>query len=179
MNAFANNFGKKLIRIYMIIIAPLNCAMNRLTVYNCIIEIITGLLILLFVYTAINKLLDHARFQMMLSQSSLIKNMAGFISYALPIVELITALFLGIPKYRGWGFRISLSLMIIFTIYLAYMIYFVRDVPCSCGGVIEKLSWKQHLIFNISFTVLCVAGLQLLKNDKLFIAINRSSRTPV
>lgn len=163
----------------MIFIAHLNCAMNRLTVYNWLIEIITGLLILLFVYTAINKFLDHARFQMMLSQSPLIKNIAGFISYALPIGELIAALFLAIPKYREWGFSISLSLMIIFTIYLAYMIYFVRDIPCSCGGVIEKLSWKQHLIFNISFTVLIVAGLQLLKNDKLFIAINRSSRTPV
>ena len=163
----------------MIFMVPYNCTMKNSALNTWLIEIISALLILLFAYTAINKLLDHPKFQMMLSQSPLIKNMAGFISYALPIGELITALFLAIPKYRKWGFSVSLSLMIIFTIYLAYMIYFVRDVPCSCGGVIEKLSWKQHLIFNISFTALCVAGLQLLKNDKLFIAINRSSRTPV
>ena len=40
---------------------------------------------------------------------------------------------------------------------------FIPDIPCSCGGVLEKMSWNEHLIFNIAFVVLGLVAI-LLQN---------------
>jgi hypothetical protein len=43
------------------------------------------------------------------------------------------------------------------------MISFDKNLPCSCGGIISKLSWKQHIIFNLFFIVLSVIGIRFQK----------------
>jgi len=144
-----------------------------------IIEIIAALFILLFVYTAITKIMNRERFSAVLSQSPLIGTTATILSYLLPIVELAIVLFLFIPSLRVWGFASSLFLMLIFTFYITYMIFFTPTLPCSCGGVLAQMTWRQHLVFNIFFTALAGIGLRLSLKNKLFIAINRQSRTPV
>ena len=140
-----------------------------------IIEIIAALFILLFVYTAITKLMNRERFSAVLSQSPLIGTTSTILSYLLPIVELTIVLFLFIPSLRVWGFASSLFLMLIFTFYIIYMIFFTPNLPCSCGGVLEKMTWRQHLLFNIFFTSLASIGLWFSLRNKLFIAINRQS----
>jgi hypothetical protein len=142
-------------------------------------DIISSLFILLFVYTATTKLLEHESFRAVLSQSPLIGIKATIISWVLPILELFTATLLFIPTMRKWGFASSLILMFLFTCYITYMILFSRDLPCSCGGVVSAMTWPEHLSFNIFFTALAGIGLRFTFRNKLFIAINRNSRTPV
>jgi hypothetical protein len=153
--------------------------MKNSKLYTTLIEIIGALFILLFTYTAISKLAGYAQFRRVLSMSPLIGTGANFVAWLLPSVELITSLLLFVPQTRKWGFFTSTILMSVFTLYIAYMILFEPKLPCSCGGVISQLSWKQHLLFNILFTLLAITGLWLSKKTKLFIAINRKSRTPV
>ena len=126
-----------------------------------IIEIISSLLILLFLYTALSKLLDFTTFKSVLSTSPLIGGMAEFIALALPITEGLVSVLLFFPKTRLWGLYSALALMTGFTAYLAYMIYFTPHLPCSCGGVLKQMTWNQHLIFNIFFLALSVTGLVL------------------
>lgn len=142
-------------------------------------DIISALFILLFVYTAITKFVGHESFKAVLGQSPLIGIKANALSWLLPISELITALLLFIPSCRKWGFASALILMLLFTGYITYMILFASNLPCSCGGIISQMTWSQHLIFNIFFTALAVIALWLTLKNKLFIAINRNSRTPV
>jgi len=142
-------------------------------------DIISALFILLFVYTSITKLIEHESFRTILSQSPLIGINATILSWVLPILELITAALLFFPAMRKWGFASSFMLMMLFTCYIIYMILFARDLPCSCGGVISAMTWPEHLIFNIFFTALAAIALRLTLRNKLFIAINRNSRTPV
>lgn len=59
------------------------------------------------------------------------------------------------------------------------MLLFVSELPCSCGGIIQRLSWKGHLAFNTLFTILAYSGFIVSKQSKNFIAINRESRKPV
>jgi len=33
---------------------------------------------------------------------------------------------------------------------------FSKELPCSCGGVLQEMSWQQHLVFNIVFTLLAL-----------------------
>ena len=128
---------------------------------NLIIEIISSLLILLFVYTAISKLLDYTSFTNVLSKSPLIAGKAGVVALALPITEGLVSLLLFFPRTRLWGFYSSVALMSVFTLYLAYMINFTPKLPCSCGGVLKQMNWNQHLAFNIFFLALSIAGLML------------------
>jgi len=142
-------------------------------------DIISALFILLFVYTATTKLIEHDNFKVVLAQSPLIGEKANVLSWLLPILELFTAMLLFIPSLRKWGFASALILMLLFTFYITYMILFARNLPCSCGGVVSAMTWPEHLIFNIFFTSIAAIGLGFTLRNKLFIAINRNSRTPV
>ncbi|HMK25597.1 MAG TPA: MauE/DoxX family redox-associated membrane protein [Chitinophagaceae bacterium] len=128
---------------------------------SLIIEIIGSLLILLFAYTAISKLLDYTAFKYTLSKSPLMDGMSGLVALALPITEGLVAVLLFIPRTRIWGFYSSVALMSVFTLYLAYMINFAPKLPCSCGGVLKQMTWNQHLVFNIFFLAIAVTGLVL------------------
>ena len=41
--------------------------------------------------------------------------------------------------------------MTMFTVYIILILNFSDFVPCSCGGVLENLSWKEHVVFNVLF----------------------------
>jgi len=126
-----------------------------------IIEIIASFFILLFVYTALTKLFESKRFAATLSRSPLLTHYYQFIAIALPLTELAIATLLFIQKTRRWGLYASLGLMTIFTGYLIYMLSSNLKLPCSCGGVIAKMTWQQHLVFNIACIVLALAGIYL------------------
>jgi putative oxidoreductase len=128
---------------------------------NLIIEIISSLLILLFMYTALSKLLDFNIFKAVLEQSPLIGNKAAVVALALPITELIISLLLLVPRTRLQGFYASGILMTAFTLYLGYMIVFTPRLPCNCGGVLKQMTWNQHLVFNIFFLLLSLTGVVL------------------
>jgi uncharacterized membrane protein YphA (DoxX/SURF4 family) len=133
---------------------------------NTAIEIISSLLILLFVYTAISKLLDYASFKSVLSRSPFISSVAPLVAWALPAVEILISVLLLIPKTRLWGLYSSAIVMLLFTIYIGGMMAFAPHLPCSCGGVIRQMNWTQHLVFNICFTLLSLAGIWLAKKKK-------------
>ena len=129
-------------------------------------EIFTSLLILLFAYTAISKILDFNKFRRVLSESPLIHNGAGIIAWLLPATELLIVLLLFLPRYRITGLWISLGMLTVFTGYLFYMLLFASHLPCSCGGVLSSLSWKEHLVFNVVFLGINTGGLIGLRFSK-------------
>lgn len=129
-------------------------------------EMIGGLFILLFLYTALSKLSEIALFRLVLRSSPLISGYANPVSILIPASEILVSLLLFIPGTRRWGLYASFLLMLIFTLYLVYMISFTTALPCSCGGVISQLSWKQHLVFNVAFTLLSFAGIRLNRSPR-------------
>lgn len=128
-----------------------------------LVQIIGGLFILLFVYTALNKLTDLQQFQTVLKESPLVKQYSSLVAIGIPAIELLISLLLFLPQTRQLGLYLSFGLMTIFTLYLIYMVFFTPDLPCSCGGVIQKLSWGQHIAFNSFFVFLAAAGIWLNK----------------
>lgn len=147
-------------------------------------SIITALFIFLFTYTALSKFLDFANFKNVLHRSPLIGSLSVFLAWALPIAELLVAAGLFFPRTKLIGMWLSLLLMAVFTIYITYMILFTPHLPCSCGGVLRQLSWRQHLWFNLFFTALAAISIGLTKQNtspgvKNIIAIIRGSRKPV
>jgi uncharacterized membrane protein YphA (DoxX/SURF4 family) len=133
---------------------------------NAIVDIICLLYILLFVYAAISKLLEFQNFQAQLGQSPLISAYTGFVSYSVLIVEFVIALLLAILKSRYIAMLASFGLMLMFTAYIIVILNYSSFVPCSCGGILEKLGWKEHLIFNITFTILAALASVFMATKK-------------
>lgn len=132
---------------------------------NAIVEIIALLFVILFLYTAISKLLDHSVFKQQLAQSPVLKPIAPFIAWGIPIVEILVSNMLFFPVTRLQGLYASITLMVIFTCYIIVILTLSEELPCSCGGVLEQLSWPAHLVFNIVFIALGVAGIVWKKQN--------------
>jgi cytochrome c oxidase subunit IV len=129
------------------------------------IKIICTLLVFLFAYAAISKLLDYSTFQVQLSQSPYITRFANVIASALPAVELIVAVSFAFSHLRLFAFYAALFLLSLFTAYLVAMLNFSYYIPCSCGGLLSSLSWKEHILFNIVFILLSLTGIHLSVNE--------------
>lgn len=125
---------------------------------------ISYLFILLFVYSAVSKLLDFQNFQIQLAQSPLLTAFAKYISYAVLSVEFAIAILLSIPKTRIIGLFSAFGLMLLFTIYIYIILNYSSFVPCSCGGILENMNWTEHLFFNIAMVILAATALHL-SND--------------
>lgn len=133
---------------------------------HLVVEFISGLFILLFVYTAVSKFSDMENFQSVISKSPLIGNYSTLVSWGIPISELLISALLFIPKTRTIGLYSSAIIMLGFTGYIYYIIHYTPHLPCACGGVIAQMNWNQHLIFNIIFTVLAILGILLDRSKK-------------
>lgn len=126
-----------------------------------LIEITSSLLILLFVYAAVSKLVKYDSFKFQLGKSPYTTDKAGLIAWALPTVEIVVALSLFFKKTQLIGLYASFFLMLLFTGYIYAILNFSYYVPCSCGGVLEKMSWNQHFWFNVGFTLIALIGILL------------------
>lgn len=132
-----------------------------------IVETVCYLFVLLFVYAATSKLLDYENFKIQLGQSPLLSPFAGVVAWSVPALEFIIALMLLVPKWKLSGLFASFCLMAMFTAYIYIILNFSAFIPCSCGGVLEKMTWNQHLLFNFAFIILAAVAVLTLPNQKL------------
>lgn len=117
------------------------------------IYVVTILHIILFTYAAVSKLLDFQNFQIQIGQSPLLSAFTASVSYGVPIVEIAIVMMLMLPKYKWLGLYCSFLIMVMFTAYIFIILNFSSFIPCSCGGILEKMSWNEHLVFNIAFVI--------------------------
>jgi len=135
-------------------------------IQKALLELICLLYILLFVYAAVSKLLDFQVFQIQLRQSPLLSSFADWVSWSIPLLEIGIALLLLFPKTRYQALYSAFALMVLFCAYIYIILNYSAFIPCSCGGILEKMDWNEHLIFNIIFVVLAVIGIILIANSK-------------
>ena len=83
------------------------------------IEIITAILLVVWIYTGISKLFAGFDFRYQMSKQDFLKGFAPFLGYAIPILELGIAAVLIFSKTRILGLWLSFILMAIFTLYVA------------------------------------------------------------
>src|SRR5579863_929688 len=125
-------------------------------------EIAGSLIIMLFVYAALSKLIDYDIFRYQLERSPFFYGYANILAWLVPSMELTAASLLTIKRARLAGFYLSFFLMLTFTGYIFAILHFADEIPCSCGGVLSMMSWNQHFIFNIVFTLIALTGILTL-----------------
>ncbi len=130
------------------------------------LEIICYLYMILYVYTGASKLMDPLVFKEQLLESPITAPVAGVLTYGLPILEILLGSLLVLNIQRGLALWASTALMFVFTVYVIILLIFFEDLPCSCGGIIEKLSWPWHLVLNSVFLLLGILAIRWHKQIK-------------
>jgi hypothetical protein len=141
--------------------------MRKLLTSTNFTDLAVAVYLLIFLYTGINKLWWHHKFYAVLMKSPLLYKNAGFISWTIPLLELVICMGLFFPLTRSMGLKVAVGLMAVFTAYIGYMLLTSSSLPCSCGGVLNALSWPQHLVFNIFLFLLGLAAV-LHPNQTLY-----------
>lgn len=136
---------------------------NYINNRSVFLEIIVGLLIILFFYTGLSKLIEQPTFEFDLVNVPVpvLRVLTPFVLHVLPILEMLVALSLIFSRTRHIGLWVSLVLMIIFTIYVGGVLGLAKSKPCTCGGVLRTMTWPQHLVFNIVFTILAALAVYI------------------
>lgn len=126
-----------------------------------IIEVISLLLVILWVYAGLSKLLDYETSRFQLGRSPFLEHFAGIVAWAIPVSEILVAIGLLIPRTRLASLYASFALMLMFTGYIYLILNHSYYIPCSCGGVLSGMDWYTHLWFNIGFTTLALTAIIL------------------
>lgn len=140
------------------------------------INLISALIMAIFMYAATSKLLEYNVFVAQISRSPMIDRFAGYVGWAVPSIEILIGIMLLVPRLRLIGLYGSFTIMYLFTGYIAIMLIFSPSLPCSCGGILSKMSWGQHLFFNIVVVLMCGVGIILeakrreTDHEELFLA---------
>jgi hypothetical protein len=113
-------------------------------------------MVLLFSYTASSKLIDYEKFvfQMRLAPLPVMKNVAPVLGWVMPVAEAMIVFGLLYKPLRLNALKASVVLIVLFELYITTMLFSGRQLPCTCGGILSSMSWKEHLIFNAFFLFL-------------------------
>jgi len=111
-------------------------------------ELVAAIVLMLFLYTALDKMHSLDYFRLRLSAAPYTKPFAQQLSILIPAAELAAVILLFIPKYRQYGLVFSFILMFAFTTYLGISLLSDIKLPCACGGVLSTISWSNHLVLN-------------------------------
>lgn len=120
---------------------------------HLVAEFSIALLILLFGYTAISKAIDIRVFRHALAESPVTQHGAAVAAWLTISAEAAIVLLLFFSTTRRTGLYLSFAMLSFFTLYLLCMVLFAAHLPCGCGGVMSKMSWKQHILFNLFFLI--------------------------
>jgi len=134
--------------------------------------------LVLFVYAATTKLIEFEKFYIQLSQSPMLSSHARIITHVVLASELLVSGLIVVEQTRLLGLLCAFGMMVMFTTYIILISQFSEYVPCSCGGVIEHLTWSQHLVFNLVFVILGIVAILLYPRSAM-ITRNEITETSV
>jgi putative oxidoreductase len=132
-----------------------------------IIEICVHLLAVLLIVTAGSKIADLDKFAGQISNQPFDNRFTDILTYGVPTLEVMLVIGLLWPAKRLVALYGTAVLLTIFTIYIALVTFnFYDRVPCGCAFAFERLSWPQHLMMNLFFTLLSYFAIIMIKQTK-------------
>lgn len=120
------------------------------------------LIALLFAYAAVSKLCAYEESKREMMNQVFPANIALILTWLVPVTELTLAAGLIINKFSFKALLASCLLLIVFTLYIAIaMSGSFGRIPCSCGGILEDMSYSAHMVFNLIFIVMAILAIAL------------------
>lgn len=120
---------------------------------NALIQGIYYFLILFISYTWMNKAMAIGSFQVNLLKTGLYSDEATvYISYAVLGGELAALLLLLFAPKKGS--LMLLIMLVVFTLYICFLYLTGRYEVCGCGGILNGLAFRYHLLINLTLVLL-------------------------
>ncbi|WP_430981144.1 MauE/DoxX family redox-associated membrane protein [Sphingobacterium faecium] len=134
---------------------------------NIILGTFHYLIFTLLLYSAVSKIAGYDLFVNNLDKSPFFKGInTNLIAVGVISLEILIPVLFFFNKTTKVAYLLSFFLFFLFTGYIIMMFLFSPYLPCSCGGLIEKLSWKQHIYFNIVFIIFSAVLYLIEKKDE-------------
>ncbi|MCC4228622.1 MauE/DoxX family redox-associated membrane protein [Zunongwangia profunda] len=136
--------------------------------YSRVLEaILLYYFILLLSYAALSKITEGNSLYTSLMNAPLYLSakLAAVGQWLIPITELVLAISISFKSTRRIGYLSIALLFILLSVYTGWIIWFLPNKPCSCGGLISLLSWKQHVVFNLVNLILSLVAWYLTKRE--------------
>ncbi|MVZ65734.1 hypothetical protein GQF61_07675 [Sphingobacterium sp. DK4209] len=128
--------------------------------------ILSGTIALMLFYAASTKLFNYQQAQASMQKQIFSRSIADLLTWLIPSIEFIISMLLIYTRTRIVGLWASISLLAVFTGYLLLAMSRIFGYrPCSCGGIIQQLSYGEHLVFNLVFLFLSLIALYLKKKQ--------------
>jgi hypothetical protein len=126
-----------------------------------LLELISGLLILLFVYAAVTKVADFKTTLHEIDNQVLPHWLTPWLAVGIPLAELLIVAGLFTRRFKMAALYASLALMAVFTIYIGLALLNVyQRMPCSCGGVLKHMGWRAHFFFNLFYVLITLVAIR-------------------
>ena len=111
----------------------------------------------IFIYAAVTKLFSPAEFQVKLLKAVYIPSpWIPFLTYLIPVTEIAAVLMCLSRVTEDAGWILLYFLLVLFTGHLLLLHVFSPSAPCSCGGLLDLLTYEQHVYLNSGMILLLV-----------------------
>ncbi|WP_395051965.1 MauE/DoxX family redox-associated membrane protein [Flavobacterium sp.] len=141
---------------------------KKYKIQKTIAEFIYLFIILFFCYTAVNKLMNLESFRTNLVKTSVFTfEIANYFSYLVIILEIFVVIILLFFKQKG--LLLFCFIILIFTLYISFLNFKGFYEVCGCGGILNGLQYKYHLLINLSLIIsslYCYLILNKANNEK-------------
>jgi len=129
------------------------------------LDTIVNLFFILFMYAAMNKLMEFDKFQLQISKSPVITSLAPVLAWMIPSVEIVISIMLYLQRTVLIALYASIGLISLFTVYIIAVLNFNEAIPDNMG-VLNNSGWVMHVFFNLVFVGLGILGV-LLKTKRI------------
>lgn len=113
-------------------------------ILKLISETLPFIFIAFWSYVGLSKLMDHQTFSRQLFAEGMSEAIANLFSYVIPIIAIAASAAVIFSGTRKVGLALSSVMLLTFSIYIGYIVFFVTPLPCSCILLTDELSWKEH-----------------------------------
>lgn len=118
----------------------------------------------IYFFSGVDKSLNFEKFVIQFARSPFAPSVFLIeFSILIIIIEIILCIMLFIDKLNKWALFGFFILSFLFTTYIFLMLIYSPQLPCSCGGLVDFLSWKQHLILNLFLTIMSFLAFMKIK----------------
>ena len=119
--------------------------------------------VLLRSYAAISKIIVFRNFRSQLGQSPGLEAYPGLVASGLIFLQLLAIGMICYRSYRLLGLWMTFGIVTVFTGYNGFILMGSNNLPCTCIGLSEKMTWNGNLNINMGLMITARVGIISMK----------------
>ncbi len=107
--------------------------------------------------------MDFKNFRDQLTQAPGMQGLGEIIAYVLIILMTVTVVMLCYRRFQFWGLLLAFGMVTVFAGYITILLTDSKNLPCTCIGLFENMTWKDNLSLNAGLIIIAVTGVITIK----------------